>query len=87
MNENGKLKEIFIEDDQYNIDHQTGMKTLSNLLVIWVDKDKEELIRKIPGISYINKTTINFKYNIGFDPRYDREFLKAEIEAVVKCAD
>lgn len=86
MDEHGKLTDVIIEEDTYNTDLQTGMKTLSTVIGIWAYKDKRELILKIPGVVLCFEDN-NYRYIIYPDPRYDREFLKEEVKAQILISD
>jgi hypothetical protein len=79
----GKLRDVIVEDNEFR-DPQTGISKLSGLRV-WADAGNRELIRNIPGVSFASEA--NTLYTIELDPRYDREFVKREIEAVLLCKD
>jgi len=83
----GKLMDVLIEDDIYDVDLQTGMKTLSSVIIVWADEGKTELIKKIPGIAKAWESDSNGKYCVFLDPRYSREFLKEEIKAQLLISD
>lgn len=77
---NGRLTDVIIED---NISEhpKTGLPIFFGFIV-WMDKSAVDAVKKIPGVS-IDPYSSN-PYFIRLDPRYDREYLRAEIEAVAK---
>ena len=48
---------------------------------------KKETIKDVDGVSWVYQESFQkTKYTVYFDQRYDREFLKREVEAAIKCA-
>lgn len=77
--EEGKLMDVLIED---NIGQdKTGLPIMLGLIV-WADEGMKEVISNIPGIVHVND--YDTCYFVDLDPRYDREWLWAEIEARIK---
>lgn len=84
---NGKLTDVIIEDE-YDTDQRTGVRSLALRLIVWADPGMEESIKRIEGIHRVfNFPDSPTQYHIYLDPRYDREYLKREIEAVCKGAE
>ena len=84
---NGKLRDVIINDNKY-IDPQTGMEIIdSTCLDVWADANKESVIEKVKGIAWVFKEPTKTHYRVYCDPRYDREFLKREIEAAILCSE
>jgi hypothetical protein len=81
MTIDGKMTDVLIKDD-ITIDPTTGIKRISGLQV-WADAGLKETIQDMPGVHRV----IDFDtlYFISLDKRYDHEWMKAEIEAVIKC--
>jgi hypothetical protein len=81
MTTDGKMTDVLIEDS-HATDPTTGIKRISGLQV-WADAGLKETIQDIPGVhSVMDFDTLYF---ISLDKRYDHEWMKAEIEAVIKC--
>jgi hypothetical protein len=79
---NGKMKDVLL-DEIFFSDPQTGIQTFSRL-IIWADENNLAIIEKVPGVSSAYKDiSQRCKYDVFLDPRYDREFVKAEIEAAI----
>jgi len=86
MDDHGKLTDVIIEEDSYWTDPLTGLKTLSSVIIVWADKNKQDLISKIPGVVKCFKEG-DVRYMIFPDPRYNREFLKEEIKAQILISE
>ena len=83
---NGRLTDVIIEDE-YFTDERTGIRQIGRSMIVWADMEMKESLKMIEGIStVIVHLDIPTRYYVYIDPRYDREFLKAEIEAVCKGA-
>jgi len=84
MDKHGKLKEIMFEDI-YELDGIDSSK-LSHWIWIWVDLTDglRPALETLPGVSHMSFQSSTC-YKVCLDPRYDRDFVKAEIEATVLC--
>ena len=84
MDNHGKLKEIMFEDI-YELDGIDSSK-LSRWIWLWVDMSDglRPALESIPGVSNMSFQSSTC-YKVCLDPRYDRDFVKAEIESVVMC--
>lgn len=79
----GKLFDVLIEDAT-DIDQTTGADVFVGFRV-WADKGLERIIDSVPGVHSVQ--SYRTFYLVTLDPRYDREWLRAEIEAVILCYD
>jgi len=85
IDKTGKMKDFIIED-KFIVDDNTGLKCLDeNNIIVWADKGLIEILSKIKGITDVFNTGSDTKYSIYLDPRYDRNFIKKEIEAHILC--
>ena len=78
---NGKRTDVLIED--FNIKDDVGLKHFA-WFYVWMDKSAVEAVKSIPGIEHVYNTLGDHQYKLYIDPRYDREYIKAEIEAQAK---
>lgn len=83
MDKNGKMVDVIIEDIT-QIDPQTGITYKAKEFKVWADKNMKQVIADIPGVSDVFCIFSEWEYVVYLDPRYDREFLRAEIEAQIK---
>ena len=83
MDKYGRNQDLIIEDF-YLVDEITGEKNLSSMLVVWADEGVENIVFKIDGVTNVAKQTKTLYY-VFLDPRYDRDFVKKEIEAKILC--
>jgi len=81
MDSSGRLTDVLIED-QFLHD-STGLRQFFGLHV-WADFGMKEIIKAIPGVATCYSILYGTRYEVQLDPRYDREFLKREIEAAIK---
>lgn len=81
----GRLKDVVIEDHWYP-DPVTGLPRLGGTTV-YADLGMLEVIRKAEGVKSAFNSMHDVEYTVFFDPRYNREWVKAEIEAVIRCAE
>lgn len=80
---NGKLTDIVIEDSFFT-DERTGMQKFC-YLDVYADADSLPLILAVEGVSAAHKScSLKNNFSVFLDPRYDREYVKAEIEAAIK---
>lgn len=80
MDENGKICDVVLLDNMGQ-DPMTGISKFFGFH-IWADDGLRELIRSIPGVAYVS--AFQTEYFVQLDPRYDVEFLRAEILAQIK---
>lgn len=82
---NGKLVEYLIED-QYTID-DTGLRVQCRYYFrIWANAGLEKRFEKIEGVTDAFTVGGPTQYDIYIDHRYDIEFIKKEVEAVIICS-
>ena len=79
----GKLTDVLIEEQYLKDD--TGLATFYQFYV-WADAGMKNVILAVPGVLTAYDFPFPPRYEVCIDPRYDREFVKAEIEAAIKCA-
>jgi hypothetical protein len=85
MDEHGKLTNVLIKDIVYT-DPKTGMEiNASNEITVWADDGVKETIKNIPGVTNVYTHISPTQYDVYLDPRYDKQFVKAEIEAAIMC--
>jgi len=86
MDKHGKLTDILVLDC-YREDQKTGLKILQEKeLTVWADEQHKEIIKKTHGVTNVYNHTTPCEFDVFLDPRYDREFVKKEIEANILCA-
>jgi hypothetical protein len=87
IDEHGKLIEVLFED-MVGIQNYTGEKIIcQHEFIVWADEGLLELIKSVKGI-YDVQLKLGFpttEYFVFVDWRYDIEFIKKEIEAVILC--
>ena len=79
---NNRTTDVLVKDS-IGINWQTGGEKIFGFTV-WADAGMGDIIRNIPGIHHVSD--FDTCYHVDLDPRYDREWLRSEIEAVIKCA-
>lgn len=83
MNNKGKKLQVLFEP-ALRINSVTGEKEITEFgCVIWTDKNLNQLIARIPGVVHVENVYYPEQYSVTFDPRYDPEFVKKEIEAAI----
>jgi len=82
-NQSGKTLDVFFEDISSPI---PGFDYVVLALLIWADPGNVEIIRSTPGVVSVDcsSESIGPLYIAVLDPRYDREYVKAEIAARIK---
>jgi|WetSurSiteA1Bulk_404760.scaffolds.fasta_scaffold01558_12 hypothetical protein len=80
MEKDGRMIDVLVEEN-IGRDPATGMPKYFGLIV-WADSGMKDVIKNIPGVHYVSDYSTC--YHVGLDPRYNKEFLKAEIEAQIK---
>jgi 16S rRNA G966 N2-methylase RsmD len=54
---------------------------------VWADAGMMNFIKEVAGVTNVFDNTCSTQYHVFLDPRYNRDFVKKEIEAVIVCAD
>lgn len=80
MDKNGKMFDVIIEEN-IGRDNDTGLPKFFGLIV-WAEAGIKDILKNIPGIHWVHD--FGTCYFVDLDPRYNKEFLMAEIEAQVK---
>ena len=70
---NGKEFDVLIYDN------------LTGGFEVWADDGMKEIIKNVDGVVWVGQD--NTQYTIHLDPRYNKDYLYKEIEAVIKCAE
>ena len=89
MNNKGKQKLVLFEETM-KIDNVTGERTKSdNSFILWMDEYHRVILDGIEGIIKIfdRFEDLGNKYLVITDPRYDINFIKAEIEGQIKVIE
>ncbi len=82
----GKMIDVFIED-VYQTDPHTGLTVVYGpYFIVWADDDLLEIIRSIEGVSTAYRGAKS-KFIVYYDQRYNRDWVKREIEAVILCKE
>ena len=79
----GRLKDVVIKEVWYRDPH-TGLSGVN--INVFADADMKKTIQGVEGVVAACNLH-NTKYFVCIDPRYDREWVKAEIEAAIRCAE
>ena len=83
----GRKTDILIEDEFYT-DSRTGVEVMNNLcFTVWADADMKETIKAVEGVMNVYNQVISTQFHVYYDQRYDREFIKREIEAAILCKE
>jgi hypothetical protein len=80
MDKNGRMIDVIVKDN-IGEDRKTGLPIVFGFIV-WADTGMKDIIKNIPGVYRVSDYDIC--YYVDLDPRYNREFLRAEIEAQIK---
>jgi hypothetical protein len=84
MDEHGRVHDVLVED--VSMVDDTGLKSISKqLFIVWADSGCVKLIEEVPGVASAGSGASPNRYSVCVDPRYDFEFVKAEVVAVLKC--
>ena len=54
---------------------------------VYADLGMLETIRKVEGVKSAYNSMRDVEYTVFLDPRYDLLWVKAEIEAAIRCAE
>ena len=80
-----RLTDVVIEDHHYP-DPTTGLPQ-SGSLTVYADPGMLKVIGKVKGVTDVFRDDSDVRYSVFLDPRYDRKWVKAEIEAAIRCAE
>lgn len=78
---NGKQIDVLI-NDRLNTDPRTGVEMLSQYVTVYADAGMKEVISKVDGVVSVTNMEAT-EYMVKIDPRFERGFVKREIEAAV----
>jgi len=78
---NGKQIDVLI-NDHLNTDPRTGVEMLSQYVTVYADAGMKEVISKVDGVVSVTNMEAT-EYMVKIDPRFERGFVKREIEAAV----
>lgn len=81
---NGRMKDVIIENEFYT-DPRTGVEIMSDCFIVWADAAMLETIKAVEGVTNVYNQITPTKFSVYYDKRYDREFVKREIEAAILC--
>jgi len=80
----GKKFDVLV-NDRFNTDPRTGVEMMSQQYVtVYADAGLKEVISKVAGVVSITDFE-STEYIVKLDLRFDRNFVKSEIEAAVLC--
>lgn len=83
---NGRMKDVIVED-VFETDERTGVRSVSaNKVTVWADVGLTDVLKGAEGvINVYNFDHSKTEYTVYIDPRYDRNYVKAELEAAILC--
>ena len=82
---NGRKQDILFESI-FNTDMKTGMESRDETcFYLWADAGMKKIIMEIEGVTNVFNNDSPTNYLVSIDRRYDMEWVKREIEAVIKC--
>ena len=82
---NGKKFDVLV-NDLFKTDPRTGVETMSQYITVYADAGLKEVILKVAGVVSVTNMEAT-EYMVKLDPRFERGFVKSEIEAAVLCSD
>ena len=84
---NGKKTDVLIIDEKYT-DPRTGVEVLNHLcFTVWADENMKETIKAVEGVVNVYNIPTPTCFSVYYDQRYEREFIKREIEAAILCKE
>ena len=86
MDDKGKSTEVLIEDHFYS-DFRTGVEIRARILTVWADAGCQNAIKGVAGVTNVYCNLGPTQYEVFLDPRYNFDFIKAEIEAAILCRE
>ena len=84
MDANGRKVDVLIEDVFYT-DPKTGVEMMFDYFQVWADAGLKDLIKSVEGVTNVFAPMTETCYSVYCDKRYDREFIKREVEAAIIC--
>lgn len=83
----GKKQDVIIEDVT-NTDPRTGVESISQTQVtVWADERMKEVIQKVEGVTNVYNIPTPTLFHVYIDARYNKEYVKRDIEAAILCAE
>jgi hypothetical protein len=87
MDKYGMTQEILFED-AIATNNDTGISNICpTAFYLWAEEKKENLIKNVKGVFFCETYQTPTHYFIKIDARYDKEFIKKEIEAAILCGN
>lgn len=85
---NGRKHDVLILDEKYT-DPRTGVEVINNLCFeVWADAEKKSAIEAVEGVNWVfQEPSAKTHFKVYYDQRYEREYLKREVEAAVLCSE
>jgi len=84
---NGRMTDVIIKDEFYT-DDRTGVEVMNSLcFTVWADENMLDTIKAVEGVTNVYNQITKSEFSVYYDQRYDREFLKREIEAAILCKE
>jgi len=86
MDKSGRKQLVLFTEARYK-DDITGLPMVSTrATIMWADEGFLDQIKNLKGVSAaFYGQAEKGRYDIYFDPRYDIEYVKREIEALIVC--
>jgi hypothetical protein len=85
MKKNGRITDVIVSDN-YRTDPEVEIEVANEyILTVWADENMSKVIFGVEGVTGVYHPLHSSEYTVYVDPRYDREYIKREIEAVIKC--
>lgn len=81
---NGKKFDVLTEDINFT-NQRTGLEYLADHIFVHADAGCKDVILSVEGVRDVYNTFGPTQYSVYLDPRYDRDFVKREIEAAILC--
>jgi len=83
----GKKQDVIIEDVT-NTDPRTGVVlVIQTELNVWADERMKPIIEKVEGVTNVYNNFAKTLFHVYIDARYDKEYVKRDIEAAILCAE
>ncbi len=84
----GRKCDVLIREIK-RVDPSTGVEyILDYAFTVWADEGQDDLMKSVEGVTFVySGQPLKTEYMVYVDPRYDIEFVKREVEAVILCQD
>jgi len=83
----GRKQDVLIIDEKYT-DPRTGVEVINSLcFTVWADERMKSVIQGVEGVTNVFNIPTPTCFSVYYDQRYERDFLKREIEAAILCAE